>query len=409
MRRLLVVCLLAQVLVACGMLPTQLAPAGSQAAPPTRQSVTYGVLYSFQGHFTRDGGFSYTALINVNGTLYGTTNGTQRGPGHNGTVFTITASGDEKELFLFKNGQKHGANPNDLINVGSTLYGTTTWGGSSDRGTVFSVTSAGREKVLHNFVGTSSDGADPSGLVNVNGTLYGTTASGGTGTCNGYTLPGCGTVFTMTSSGAETVLYNFKGGTTDGGRPAAPLTEVQGTLYGTTAGGGSSGDGTVFAITPSGTETVLYNFKGGTRDGAHPELAPLVDVDGTLYGTTWAGGSRHCGREGCGTVFAVTPSGKERVVYIFQAGPADGAFPDAPVVDVGGTLYGTTEEGGADSSGTVFAITASGTETILHSFAGTTTDGRYPVAGLLNVGGTLYGTTVEGGSYGAGTVFTLTP
>jgi uncharacterized repeat protein (TIGR03803 family) len=137
--------------------------------------------------------------------------------------------------------------------------------------------------VLYSFKG--KDGADPgAGLLNVNGTLYGTTTGGGK-YCRGS--DGCGTVFSITTSGKETVLHSF-GGTGDSGYPKAGLLNVNGTLYGTTAGGGANGSGTVFSITTSGAETVLYSFKGG-KDGKAPS-AGLLNVKGTLYGSTEVGG-----------------------------------------------------------------------------------------------------------------------
>ena len=375
--------------------------AASAKASLTRGSATYAVLYSFEGgERGRNGAHPNTALIKVDGTLYGTTSGTNRGLDRYGTIFTITPSGAATLFFRFRGGPKEGAAPNGLTDVGGILFGTTARGGSNGFGTVYSITRTGDLTTLHNFTGGAGDGSDPQGLVNVNGTLYGTTSGGGTN--------GDGTVFSLTSSGTETILYNFAGGTTDGAKPEAPLIDVQGTLYGTTANGGKNSNGTVFAITPSGTETVVYSFKGGRKDGAGP-LAALVDVHGILYGTTWSGGSPHCGG-GCGTVFAITPYGNETVLYIFRAGTPDGAYPDAGVVNVHGTLYGTTFYGGADSFGTLFAIAPSGKESILHSFAGPTADGQYPEAALLNANGTLYGTSSQGGTfYNGGTVFALTP
>ncbi len=376
--------------------PTSRSPASAKASL-THGSATYAVVYSFEsGERARDGAHP-NALINLDGTFYGTTAGTSRGLDRYGTIFTMTPSGTGKLFFRFRGAPKEGADPKGLTDVGGRLFGTTARGGSNGFGTVYSITRPGNLTTLHSFTGGQQDGADPKGLVNVNGTLYGTTSAGGT--------HGDGTVFSITSSGVETVLYNFD--KKNGATPAAPLIDVHGTLYGTTSDGGASGKGTVFAITPSGTETVLYSFKGGTKDGAAP-VAALVDVHGTLYGTTWSGGSPHCGG-GCGTVFAITPSGKETVLYIFQAGTTDGAYPGAAVADVHGTLYGTTFYGGADSFGTAFAIAASGKESILHSFAGYPADGQYPEAALLNANGTLYGTTYYGGSFGAGTVFALTP
>ena len=157
--------------------------------------------------------------------------------------------------------------------------------------------------MLHSF-GGKGDGVLPrAGLTDLNGTLYGTTENGGNGACGSTS---CGTVFSITTSGIETVLHNFAGGT-DGAAPFDDLLDVNGTLYGTTEGGGTSNAGTVFSIKPSGKEAVLYSFKGGKTDGAHP-WAGLTNVNGTLYGTTVNGGAT-----ADGTVFSITLSGKEAV------------------------------------------------------------------------------------------------
>lgn len=252
-------------------------------------------------------------------------------------------------------------------------------------------------KSLYSFKG-GTDGAVPAApLLDVNGTLYGTTEEGGGGTqCYGS---GCGTVFAITTSGRERVLYRFKGGK-DGSSPQASLIDVDGTLYGTTYSGGGArcyrkaGCGTVFAVAMSGKETVLHRFAGGARDGAYP-WAHLVDVKGTLYGTTAFGGVSDDG-----TVFTVSTSGVEHLLYSFKGPPTDGATPVAPLRDVNGELYGTTDGGGANGpyNGTVFGITTSGKETVLHNFAGGAEDGAEPWGGLVDVEGTLYGTTSEGGS-----------
>jgi uncharacterized repeat protein (TIGR03803 family) len=198
------------------------------------------------------------------------------------------------------------------------------------------------------------------------------------------------------------VLYSFTG-TPDGARPGAALINLGGTLYGTTAEGGANNFGSVFAITPAGVETVIYSFKGsGTGpDGAYPE-ASLINVGGELYGTTYEGGD-----EACGTVFKVTPTGVETVLHAFDP-TNDGCSPAGSLLNVGGTLYGTTA--GADGvAGTVFKITRQGKETVLHSFKGYPGDGQTALAGLINVDGTLYGTTAEGGGSNLGTVFKISP
>jgi len=184
---------------------------------------------------------------------------------------------------------------------------------------------------------------------------------------------------------------------------------VAGTLYGTTSSGGGTvsctgGCGTVFKITTAGIETVLHSF-GHDSDGVFP-YAGLINVKGSLYGTTAIGGA-----SGPGTVFKITTAGVETVLYSFKVG-SDGANPYAGLIDVAGTLYGTTVHGGTGSCtagcGTVFKITTKGMETVLHSFKDGR-DGANPYAGLIDVAGTLYGNTSVGGASGNGTVFKVAP
>jgi uncharacterized repeat protein (TIGR03803 family) len=185
---------------------------------------------------------------------------------------------------------------------------------------------------------------------------------------------------------------------------------VKSKLYSTSFYGGANGDGTVFALDPAtGAEKVLYSFcdRRNCRDGAAP-YASLVDVKGTLYGTAYLGGTHHRG-----TVFAVDPNtGKERVLYSFcpQAN-CSGTAPYAGLIEKKGVLYGTTQEyGGHAFGGTVFAINLNtGVESSVYSFCRILNclDGADPTGGLVDVGGTLYGTTATGGVYGSGTVFAL--
>ena len=406
--------ILAVIVAGCGGENTPLSPSpGRVASQRMHARPAYRLLYSFKGGNTgRDPHAG--PLIKVKGTLYGTTvyGG---GPCHDrcfgGTVFAITTSGGETVLHSFEVGPKDGKNPRaGLIDVADTLYGTTIYGGSASCycGTVFKVTLSGAEAVLYSFAG-EPDGVGPdAGLLNVKGSLYGTTVNGGTA--------GKGTVFAITRSGGETVLHSFAG-RSDGAHPYAGLINVNGTLYGTTTKGGancssSGGCGTVFTITTSGMETVLYRFKGGPGDGRYPTQADLLDVNGTLYGMTKSGGANNRG-----TVFSITTSGNETVVHSF-GGSGDGIFPYGGLLDVNGKLYGTTSNGGTvlcgvrygdiPGCGTVFKTTTSGKESVLHSFGGFK-DGKYPYAGLINVNGTLYGTTTAGGAKDAGTVFSLSP
>ena len=293
-----------------------------------------------------------------------------------------------------------------FINVKGTLYGTTSRGGSNNSGTVFSIAKNGEETVLHSFGASSLDGRQPfAPLINVSGTLYGTTSAGG---AYGY-----GTVFTVTPSGTEKVLYSFYPRILDGGVPYAGLIDVKGTLYGTTTQGGDHtcggiSCGTVFSITTSGTEQVLYSFGGHStsrngNDGSYP-VANLCNVGGVLYGTTSQGG-----KFGRGTVFSIgTTTGGEQVLYSFGTNRFfDGTAPSSTLLDVDGSLYGTTTNGGSyNDGGTVFTIRKGGREKIIHSFNGT--DGGWPTAGLIDVKGTLYGTTSRGGTKNVGTIFSMT-
>ncbi len=297
-----------------------------------------------------------------------------------------------------------GENPVNLNDGGDSFYGATAGGGVYGKGTVFAVTASGAEKTLHNFDERFKGRVPYAGVIDVNGMLYGTTADGG--------AFGDGTVFSMTTDGSEKVLHSFGKGN-DGKYPGATLIDVGGTLYGTTQEGGASpcipseGCGTVFRITPDGSERVLHSFGKG-HDGSFP-FAGLVNVGGTLYGTTGYGGEQGPGK--WGTVFSITPSGKERVLHSFGEG-LDGALPEAGLIYVNGAFYGTTWFGGTQNLGTVFRVTRSGSEKSLHSF-GKGTDGSEPYGGLTDVSGTLYGTTIGGGKYcpssgACGIVFSIT-
>jgi uncharacterized repeat protein (TIGR03803 family) len=374
-------------------LPNESARLGQSAAKPA----AYSVVHEFDENqpSEQDGYFPVAGLVNVNGTLYGTMPySAPEGSNHNaGMVFAITTSGTEKVVHQFGAVTGDGATPvASLVDVNGTLYGTTELGGKSGAGTVFKVNSTDAESVVHSF-GTGQDGNSPqAGLLNVNGTLYGTTEAGGTG---------YGTAFSITASGTERVLHRFGTGA-DGKSPVAGLVAIGNTLYGTTPFGGSKQSGTVFSMTTSGTTKVIHSFANGT-DGSRPS-AKLVVVGGVLYGTTEYGGAYDSG-----TVFSITPTGTEKVLYSFGKTDNDGQEPMAGLIAVGNALYGTTTIGGAfrhvyGGGGTLYKVTTAGVESILHSF-GSGDDGIRPMADLLNVNGTLYGTTEYGGTKASGTVF----
>jgi uncharacterized repeat protein (TIGR03803 family) len=368
-------------------------------------SAGYTILHSFGKRYS-GGQEPKAALIDVNGMLYGTTfaGGSTACAGGCGVVFSIAPSGKETTLYRFEGGND-GANPSaSLLAVKGVLYGTTEYGGGGgEYGTVFTVSTNGSESVLYRFQGYfyGQDGANPvASLIDVRGKLYGTTVTGGF-----YEYGG--TVFKLTTSGKEKVLHSFSQSFLDGGSPVANLLNVKGTLYGTTEYGGQAcscqGGGTVFSITRTGAEKMLYGFNIYANPEGSSPIAALIDVNGLLYGT--AAGN---GVNGGGTAFSVTTSGSLSVLYSFGPGfGPDASGPGAPLLNVKDTLYGTTEFGGVYGKGTVFKMSLDGSKaTVLHSF-GSGSDGSIPLAGLIDVDDTLYGTTSAGGLYGNGTVFAL--
>jgi uncharacterized repeat protein (TIGR03803 family) len=294
--------------------------------------------------------------------------------------------------------------------------------------------------VLHYFSGSSNDGANPvAGLIlDAAGNLYGTTLAGGaeSSACQA-SFSRCGVVFKLSPTGTETILHNFIGGA-DGANPGGSLIlDAAGNLYGTTVLGGSAtstcdppfGCGLVFELIPSHSSyefKVLRNFIGGA-DGAQPSGGLIRDAAGNIYGTTFiggGGGSSVCtapAGPGCGTVFKLSATGTETILHRFAS--SDGRFPGRALIrDAAGNLYGTTGRGGADSTcdapygcGVVFELircssAPSGYEfKVLHTFTGGA-DGAFPDAPLTqDVAGNLYGAAEEGGLHGAGVVFELSP
>jgi uncharacterized repeat protein (TIGR03803 family) len=353
-------------------------------------ALSFTSLYDFG--VSPDGANPFGALLLANGTLYSTTlNGGKDGIG---TVFKVSKSGKESVLYNFA-GTPDGMYPiAGLVAKNGTFYGTTGYGGKSNNGTVFKVSASGKESILYSFSGVAPDGAIPqASLVAVNGAFYGTTEYGG--------ADSIGAIFKVSASGKESTLYSFSFSGADGRNPVAGLVAAKGTLYGTTLNGGANGIGTVFKVSASGAEQVLYSFST-SPDGANPQ-AGLVAVNGTLYGTTQYGGPTNNG-----TIFKVSTTGKESVLYSFKGTP-DGANPYAALVVANGTLYGTTYSGGTSGNGTVYKVTKSGKQQVLYSFTGLPYGGRYPTASMISVNGSLYGTTSEGGQNLTGTVFKITP
>jgi uncharacterized repeat protein (TIGR03803 family) len=304
------------------------------------------------------------------------------------------------------------------------FYGTAYEGGANCSpdgcGTIFKITPGGALTTLHSFCSQSNctDGEYPeAGLIQAtNGNFYGTTYEGGANCAP----DGCGTIFKITSGGTLTTLYNFcsQSGCSDGYYPEAGLIQASnGDFYGTTTFGGAGGVGTVFKITPSGTLTTLHSFcsQSNCADGEYPEAGLIQATNGNFYGTTYAGG----GANSRGTVFKITPSGTLTTLYSFcpQSGCPDGSDPQAGLAQAtNGNFYGTTFAGGAHDLGTVFKITLSGNLTTVHSFCSVgypdCADGDLPRFGALvqATNGDLYGTAPSGGAqiyYGI--IFKITP
>jgi len=384
----------------------------SNAASPAATCFSSGLqAFTTRASFNGTGGANpYAGLVQAtNGDLYGTTEA--GGANGYGTVFKITPSGTLTTLYSFcsQSGCPDGSYPGGgLVQATNRdLYGTTYSGGANGGGTIFKITPSGTLTTLYSFCSKSActDGQYTyAGLVQAaNGDLYGTTAEGG---ANCFPYACLGTVFKITTGGTLTTLYSFcsQSGCADGYEPFAGLVQAaNGDLYGTTYFGGASGAGTVFKITPSGTLTTLYSFSDGQT------YAGLVQAaDGDLYGTTYSGGAN-----GGGTIFKITPSGTLTTLYSFcsQSGCTDGEHSRAGLVQAtDGDLYGTTVNGGANGDGTIFKITPSGTLTTLYSFCSQSgcTDGEIPLAGLVQAtDGDLYGTTEVGGLVYGGAVFSL--
>ena len=407
------------------------------------QSYTLSVLFAFSNG--PDGGSPHGVVLDSQGNVYGAAqNGGYFACGPRagfscGTVFKLDPSGHEAVMHDFTGARGDGEQPLEgvIVDGQGNLYGATVAGGdlsctqsgpfsnTDGCGMVFKIDPSGHETVLHEFTGLAGggDGEAPYGalVMDAGGNLYGTTYYGGSGssTCTANGAQGCGTVFKIDPSGRETVLHKFTGANGDGRTPEAGLVlDAQGNLYGTTCFGGSRNLGMVFKVDPSGHETVLYGFhgvaQGGTNgDGANPLGTLTFDAQGNLYGTTATGGDDSIGLGcfglsfGCGTVFKLSPSGTETVLYRFTGTNGDGenAFGNV-VFDAAGNLYGTTGYGGS-GFGTAFKLDPAGHETVIHTFiAG---EGGTPRDLVRDPQGNLYGTAEQYGTRQFGTVYKLTP
>lgn len=379
---------------------------------------TWTVLHTFSGPegSAPEAGLTMDQAGNLYGTAWG--GGNTGGACFNtgcGTVFKMTRHGSNWTVVpLYKFSGPDGSNPmaRVIIAPDGTLYGTTYYGGASNSGVVFrpqppatackSVLCPWTETVVHSFTG-GADGSNPSLgdlMVDRVGNIYGTTYTGGStaGNCSDYG-PGCGVVFEMSPSGGgwtENVLHTFQWD--DGAFPyAGVIFDSAGNIYGTTEAGGSSVDGTVYELTPSGsgwTETVLHNFDVIiSPEGGFVYGGLIADSSGNLYGITSLGGA-----QGGGTAYELSPSGSGwsfNVLYGFNAYTGSLA---KLAMDSAGDLYGTLFDEGVPE---VFRLTPSDGQWNLTGFNGSA--GDFPYCNMiLDSAGNLYGAA-------GNVVFEITP
>jgi uncharacterized repeat protein (TIGR03803 family) len=298
-----------------------------------------------------------------------------------------------------------GANGTLISDSSGNLYGTTQYGGTNAAGTAYVLSPEGEQTVLHDFFAFTGDGTYPEeGLImDSQGNLFGVTEAGGAYGDGGY-----GTVFRLSPGGSETILHSFGKNPNDGMAPSGFLAiDKQGNIYGTTNGGGKYGYGTAFRISPDGAETIIHTFNNKSGDGYYPG-GLAIDRLGNLYGTCSAGGSA-----GNGTVFEINNKGGYTTLYNFGTNSADGTSPIGPVIlNSRGDLFGVTFLGGLYNSGVLYALKPGSpwTERIIYTFGASSTDAALPWGPLIvDAQGNFYSESEEGGAYTFGTVFKITP
>ena len=326
------------------------------------------------------------------GNFYGMTS--SGGTFNYGTIFKATPTGIVTVL-RHLNYATDGANPYGELIKGAdgNFYGLTNVGGTSGYGTIFKITPAGTFTVIKHLV--SANGSNPRGhlVIGADGNFYGATYAGG---ANGY-----GTIFKMTPAGILTVLHSLSSAA-DGANCYGSLVKgSDNNFYGTTNGGGTTGQGTIFKITPAGVYTVLRQMNQAT-DGGHSQSDLIQATDGNFYGMAYSGGPNFSG-----TIFKITPTGTFTLLRSLVS--ANGINPYGSLLQgTDGNFYGTTSSSGANSGGTIFKITPAGTLTVLHALL-PTTEGGNPRGSLVRGNdGNYYGLTNTGGTNFFGSLFKIT-
>lgn len=343
-----------------------------------------------------DGDTPYSTLVFDGSNLLGST--AYGGASDRGTLFVIAPDGSGySNIHEFTGQPGDGDDPYGApALVGGTLYGMTVFGGTGDVGSVYSILPGGSNYQMLHSF-SGAGGDKPRGAVTVDGGLvYGMTEYGGSGSY--------GAIFRMNTDGTGfTVLHDFNG--TGGSYPRGSLTLLSGTLYGLAQSGGANGDGVLFQISTNGTGfDVLHEFNGlATTNGATP-FGSLLTQGGRLYGMTAYGGVN-----GAGVIFVIDADGTDFSLLHSFAGGGGGANPEGDLVFSDGRLFGLAPQGGTNGAGIVFSIGTDGSGfDVLHAFAGGADDGANPCGSLLAPGdGKLYGVTSGGGDDNRGTLFVI--
>jgi uncharacterized repeat protein (TIGR03803 family) len=342
--------------------------------------------------------------LGSDGFLYGV--GARGGIYNKGVIFRVNPVGLEYvTLRHFGSGQADGELPIGGVTEGSdgALYGTTYWGGTAGAGTIFRVSRDGNGyAVLLNFGGTNSPGRNPQGrlILGTDGFFYGTTANGGTNNS--------GTLFRLTRSGTSMLVLHHFGAGGDGRTPTDGVVEGPGAmLYGVTTRGGAGDGGTIYKINSDGRGyAVIHQFEPSISDGFRPWSGLAGSPGGaTLFGTTRGGGMA-----GAGVIFRLELTNDSfALLHSFGQNKNEERFPEGGLMlGSGGFLVGTTREGNSGKAGTVFRLRQDGTGyEILHGFDASCREGTRPEVGVVETGGGLYGITSQGGNSGRGTLFRL--
>ncbi|QMU29621.1 choice-of-anchor tandem repeat GloVer-containing protein [Adhaeribacter radiodurans] len=331
-------------------------------------SGTYTVLNTFNGA-SQGNSPSGSIILAKDGAYYGTTN--NGGANQHGTIFKIC--GGVTTVLRSFNKNTDGGFPYDGLVQGTdgSFYGLTSEGGNYNSGTIYRITAGGSFKVLYHF-NSSVEGSGPAGslIQGKDGSFYGTAKYGGPNRG--------GTIFKITAAGAFKVLWSLTS-SSDGSAPDGNLVQgADGNLYGIASSGGTNNNGTIFKISPTGTNFKVMKHFNSLPDGNYPLGSLALGKDGNFYGTTSSGGSTSYD----GVIFRITPAGDYKVLKRLS-GPTEGEAPKGNLVQASdGNFYGMTSAGGKNNAGTLFRITPSGSYTVLRHF-NLTTDGGEPSGSLI--------------------------